>query len=278
MITNFLRALAAGLLCLVSPGISGAEDVPFEVSGGIILVKSSLNGTPDQVFILDTGATENLLTPQAAHKAGMDRAAGRRVSGIVAFGNRPVCQASFIVHDPLQALSLRLDDGINYAGILGYPFISKSVFSIDYQRKRIDWADGATVKAAVQRKKGGILVPFALRDNLIHVSGTVNGSRPLTFLVDTGSAEILLVPRAAEVLRLQTTSGSRADTIRFATLDRIAIGEASVTNVSVVVQRLQREGLGRLTYDGILGYPFLSHFRITFNYRDQVLILKPNPH
>jgi hypothetical protein len=89
--------------------------------------------------------------------------------------------------------------------------------------------------------------------------------------VDTGSAEVMLLPRAAEVLRLPTSPDHRADGIRFAMLDRIAVGKATVTNVSVVVQRLQREGVGALTYDGILGYPFLSRFKTTFNYRDQVL-------
>lgn len=273
MIINVaLRTLLAWLvLCVCHKEVSGAAVIPFEIGGGIVFIKAAVNGAPPQSYILDTGATENLLTPQAALRAGLGEPKGKLVACPVAIGDQPALATSFILHDPLQALSLRLDSGINYAGILGYPFLSNSVVTIDYQLKTIDWTRRLTPGVATGVPREGIQVPFILRDRLIHVSGRVNGRVPLTFLVDTGSAEVMLLPRAAEVLRLSTSDGNRVDGIRFATLDRISVGKATVTNVSVVVQRLRREGVGALSYDGILGYPFLSRFKTTFNYRDQTL-------
>jgi len=177
----------------------------------------------------------------------------------------------------LQAISLRLDKGINYAGILGYPFLSKSVFSIDYQRLRLEWSGSAASGTAFKIPQAGLRVPFVLRDRLVHISALVNGRGPVTFLVDTGSAEVLLMPRAAELLRLPVSSAQRADGIRLTTLERITVGQVTVTNVPAIIHRLRREGEGALSYDGILGYPFLSQFKTTFNYQDNVLILEPKP-
>ena len=276
---NFLRsAVAPALMCFLVAGNTGATEVPFEIVGGIVLVKASLNGTAPLPFILDTGATECLLTPQAANRVGLGPAsgAGEKMARSVAVGEHTVPAMSFIIHDPLQAISLRLDQGINYAGILGYPFLSKFAFSIDYQRKRLDLLGGVASGTALKRPQAGIRVPFVLRDRLIHVTGMINGRGPVTFIVDTGSAEVLLLPQAAEKLRLPALSANRADGIRFTTLERISVGQATVTNVPAIIHRLHREGAGALSYDGILGYPFLSQFKTTFNYQDKVLILEPN--
>lgn len=276
---NFLRsAVAPALMCFLEAGHTGATEVPFEIGGGIVLVKASINGTVPLPFILDTGATECLLTPQAANRAGLGPASGtgEKMARSVAVGEHTVPAMSFIIHDPLQAISLRLDKGINYAGILGYPFLSKFAFSIDYQRKMLDLFGGVASGTALKMPQAGIRVPFVLRDQLIHVAGMINGRGPVTFIVDTGSAEVLLLPQAAEKLRLTALSANRADGICFTTLKRISVGQATVTNIPAIIHRLHREGTGALSYDGILGYPFLSQFKTTFNYQDKVLILEPN--
>ncbi len=267
-------ALALMMVACRGKAVAGAE-VPFELGGGVILVKASVNGMAPRPFIFDTGATESLLTPWAADKAGAGRAEGQRVTCDVALAGQSVSKVTFLVHDPVQAISLRLDNGIDYAGILGYPLLSTFLFSIDYGRKRIDWRAFPSEGTRDPVAAGTIRVPFTLRDRLIHVPVTVNGKGPITFLVDTGSAEVLLLPHAVETLGLRPLPSNRADGIRFAKVDQIAVGSARVSDVSVVVHRLQREGSGVLTYDGILGYPFLSHFRVTFDYRDKMLTLEP---
>jgi len=267
------------LLCFFQAGKAFSSETPFELAGGIILVKASVNRMVPSTFILDTGATECLLVPQAAKLAGLGPTMGdgSPLANSVAVGDQVVPAIPFLVADPLQAISLRLDRGINYAGILGYPFLSKCVFRIDYRRKTLDWFGGTGRDPAFHAPRNAICVPFSLRSRLIHVSGLVNGRGPVTFLVDTGSAEVVLLPKAAEFLRVPVSPGNRNDGVRFTTLDRIAVGKAIVTKTPAIVCQLQREGIGTLSYDGILGYPFLSHFRTTFNYGDKTLELEPIP-
>lgn len=270
-----LRRLLVMTLAGTGCVAAGSEELPFELGAGVILVQAGINGPERQPFIFDTGATESLLTPQAAAKAGLGKADGKRVTCDVSLGSKTTTGAPFLVHDPLQAISLRLDNGIDYAGILGYPFLSKFDFTINYDRKVIDWETAGTTGQARKMEPGATRVPFVLRDRLIHIPVMVNGKGPLTFLLDTGSAEVLLLPRAAEVLGIRALSAKRTDGIRFAAVERISVGKATVSNVSVVVHRLQREGIGALTYEGILGYPFLSHFKTTISYKDQALVLEP---
>jgi hypothetical protein len=53
------------------------------------------------------------------------------------------------------------------------------------------------------------------------------------------------------------------------------VGAAGVADVPVVIHALPNEGQAAGRYDGIVGYPFLSHFRVTVNYRDKILVLEP---
>lgn len=269
-----LHRLALLALVGIAAG-AGGEELPFELVGGVMLVKAAVTGNDFLPFLFDTGATESLLTPQAAAKAGLGGGVGKRITCTVSLGTQTTPGVSFLVFDPLQAISLRLDKGIDYAGILGYPFLPKFVFTIDYDRKLIDWQAPAPAGAVRKTSPGTTRVPFVLRDRLVHLPVSINGKKPLTFLLDTGSAEVLLLPRAADILGIRTGSANRADGIRFATADRIAVGNASVAGMAVVVHRLLREGIGALTYDGILGYPFLSHFKTTINYKEQVILLDP---
>ena len=270
-----------------APPSSPATDLvpgeyPVEIAGRVILVKTTVNGRGPFTFILDTGATETVVTPPAARRAGIaagtDRGVvARGMARVLAVGEVAVTNLPVLVVDPPQALSLRLDKGINYGGILGYTFLSPHITIIDYRRQRISFMPVVPTFAGHPRSfpaTGAIEIPFTLRDRLIHVMGFVNGRGPFTFLFDTGSAEVLLLPKALETLGL-AASDLRPDGVRFTTLARVKVGGAEVFDVPAIVQRPPQEGAHALTYDGILGYPFLSHFRVVINYHDRLIVLLP---
>ena len=275
-------ALAIGIL--PSSSAAGAEplEYPIEIAGQVILIKTTVNGRGPFTFILDTGATETVVTPPTARRVGIAGAAepgavGHGMAKTVAVGAVSVSDLPVLVVDPPQALSLRLDKGINYAGILGYTFLAPQVTTIDYRRQRVSFMPaGATAvrKPQADAAPGAIQIPFVIRDRLIHVAAFVNGQGPFTFLFDTGSAEVLLLPKAREALRL-AASDQRADGVRFATLAQVKVGGAEVLKVPAIIQRPPQEGALGLTYDGILGYPFLSHFRVTINYNARMITLVP---
>jgi predicted aspartyl protease len=252
-------------------------DIPARIAGRVIFVPVRLNDHGPYSFVLDTGATDTVLTPATASAAGARTklAIGSQKKGSVdrlLVGPVGVTNLPVFVFDPPQALSLRLDEGIDYGGILGYTFLSRFATTIDYARRVV------RLDPPVARKRpespGACIVPFRLVDRLIHVSVTLNQRRKATLLLDTGSAETLLTPALAESMNLPTTPFPSYPGARLATLDQVAMGDATVSRISAIVHAIPGER-GPTSYDGILGYPFLSQFVVTIRYDNQTIRLVP---
>ena len=107
-----LAALSLAAAAGVPPASRAAEPVPceypVEIAGQVILVRTTVNGQGPFSFILDSGATETVVTPPAARRAGI--AVGGGLAGMVAVGETAVTNLPVLVMDPPQALSLRLDN------------------------------------------------------------------------------------------------------------------------------------------------------------------------
>jgi len=264
------------------PAANEPAEIPIEIVGKVIFVKGEVNERKPFTLILDTGATETVLTPAAAERAGVKAAGsgGQRkglVKSISAAGvtarNLTVC-----VFDPPQALSLRLDKGMDYHGILGYTFLSRFVTTIDYKRLRVRFVPTASYVREDEKTVAGagkLVVPFQLNDDLIHAKAEVNGKTAVTFVIDTGSAEVVLLPQSAASLGIEAASLPGYEGIGHTTLDSISLAGARAFRVPVIIHAPPQERRSRPGYDGILGYPFLSNFVVTVNYRDKVLVLEP---
>ncbi len=244
----------------------------------VLFVSGRVNGRGPFTFIVDTGATETVITPRTARELGVRTSpvSPRQKTGVVrsiSVGGATLRDFRVFVFDPPQAVQLRLDKGINYHGILGYTFLSYFITTIDYRAARMTLVPvHSRGKDDLVSAKATARVPFELVDRLIHVKAGVNGAATLPFLVDTGSAEVLLMPRVAAKIGVRGTALPKHPGARLARLDRVAVGGAQVQNVPAVVHALPHDT--RPTYAGILGTPFLSQFTVTFNYRDRVLLLK----
>jgi predicted aspartyl protease len=102
----------------------------------------------------------------------------------------------------------------------------------------------------------------------------INGTGPVQLLLDTGAAEVLLFPKTARALDLPApTSAAPAPT--FPQLKTVTLGSAEVRQIRGVVDS-QADPRVSANFAGILGYPFLSRFTITLNYRDKNLFLSPS--
>ena len=185
--------------------------------------------------------------------------------------------------DPPQALPLRLDKGINYHGILGYTFLSRFITTIDYRGKRLflrpaEHRDGESRGGADRRQGGRHVINMIIRDGLIFGRGRIDGAGPLTFLIDTGSAEVLLTPNVAARLKLRSSpvaNDSRA--ARFVRIDRISLGTAQASNIPAVIHQSSMHNIANLCH-GIVGYPFLSNFTVTIDYQAATLTLASDHH
>ena len=282
--TWLLGGLAAAGTQVLADGppitqLPSTEWIPFALEGRVMLVQARVNDAGPFPLILDTGATETVLTPPTALKAGVQgrgAAAARQtgVAGRVQLGGVTVKDLPVYIFDPPQALPLRLDQGANYGGILGVTFLRRFVTTLDYAGRRVRFqAVEQFPPLSGAAPSPGVVIPFTTDLGLIHVKGSVNGLGPLRLVVDTGSAEILIVPAAARRLGLKVIPHEQDRTVGFTRLKSLALGTACVTNVPAVVTSLLRETGGSLVYDGLVGYPFLSRFVVTINYRDQQLSL-----
>lgn len=145
---------------------------------------------------------------------------------------------------------------------------------------------------AAQEREGDT-ISFELQQNVIFVEGTINGEGPFTFLFDTGASVTLLRRQTAERLGLDVQrpdSGGGSDLLQrllegigmspgLAMLDSIALGDAAIRDLDVAVMNVPQAELPLtmmgISYDGIIGYNFISQFETTINYRDRTIRLEP---
>ncbi len=298
-----MRSAILSLVALFAASSVAAETswIPFQLGGKVVFVEATINGAGPFRLIVDTGATETVLTPSVARRVGLKTwsATAEQRKGIVKeimVGGAVVKDLRVFVFDPPQALSLRLDKGMDYGGMLGYTFLSGFATTLDYTAQRIRFdpigrkattgepddqgapplGSDASRTAPTATHTSPRPVSFMIRDQLIHVPGTINGRGPLTFLLDTGSAEVMVMPGTARRLGLPLVQGGgRAGTqAMFSTLDELAIGEVHVQGITAVVGRLGWERSSAITYDAIVGFPFFSNLVLTINYRDRTLLLQ----
>jgi predicted aspartyl protease len=110
---------------------------------------------------------------------------------------------------------------------------------------------------------------------LILLETMVNGKGPFRFVLDTGAGGTIISPELAKKLDIKSEkrdgeravgAGGNLD-IQFGSLKSLAIGETQVKNLNVGIMDLT--GISKAIetdIDGIVGYNFLTKFRVTIDY------------
>ena len=174
--------------------------VPFDFDTNQILVRASANGSEPAWFILDTGASANVLDASFAKKLGIKQEAERQSSGAgkgtvkagltrgVRYdvgGTSTVAETTYLIDLSGQPAIL----GREVAGILGYDFFTKFAVEVDYESQVLRLHDPATFKPP----PGAEALPFTLDKKTPHVPiqikvpGQVAVTK--TVLVDSGSQD-----------------------------------------------------------------------------------------
>ena len=119
-----------------------------------------------------------------------------------------------------------------------------------------------------------VVVPFTQTDPLPLLGITVNG-KPVTVLLDTGGADLILDPETAAALGAQTFGsiegtfgGGRKAPTTLGRVDSIGLGAFTLGNVPVQLLSTARFGVvcGGCRVDGVLGTGTLAHFLATIDY------------
>jgi predicted aspartyl protease len=265
------------IFCILVKNLNALE-IPFKLEERIILVKACVNGSKPKLFILDTGATETVITPSLANELGIkSRSTGsdqRIGNASISIENLNIRDMPVYIFEPPQALTLRLDHGINYSGILGYTFLVHFITTIDYASKTLEFIP-VEQRVTENETSKSYNIPFEIVQQQIFVRGKLNDKGPALLLIDTGAAEIVITHRSAKELKLQGIPMIQPSNALTSTLDSISFFEVSLKDVPVVIFDPPQAIAYGINFDAILGYNFLSKYRITIDYQRRVLTLLP---
>ena len=140
----------------------------------------------------------------------------------------------------------------------------------------------ATLAAQAQQTKETI--KFQLRDGyLMVVDAKVNGAGPFRFLVDTGTTRTVIDPDLANQLQLPTVGRVNVTTVlhyrqdKLVRLQGVQLGQASVSDLGAMVDKLTRQKMLAPGIRGVLGEDFLSRFDLLIDYKKHFIQLGASP-
>ncbi|HEY1961955.1 MAG TPA: aspartyl protease family protein [Rhizomicrobium sp.] len=114
--------------------------------------------------------------------------------------------------------------------------------------------------------------PFRLLNNHIYAQVSVNGSKPMTFILDTGGHSIL-TPATAKALGVaakgnltSSGAGDQLSTGGVAMVKSLRLGGATLTNQPVSVETFSPLGVEGAGETGMIGYEFFARFITRFDY------------
>ena len=140
---------------------------------------------------------------------------------------------------------------------------------------------GASAEQTNQKKE---VVKFRLRDGyLIVVQAKVNGAGPFSFLLDTGSTRTVIDPDLARELQVPVVGEAAVTTVlhyrqdKLVRLQNVRLGEASVSGLGAIVDKLVRQKILAPGIRGVLGEDFLSRFDYLIDYKQRLLAFGESP-
>jgi predicted aspartyl protease len=269
--------------------------VKFRLAGGaqpLILLPVHVNGHGPFDFILDTGAGTSLLSSDLSKQLQVKVVGSKE--GQSAGGKVSVSLAKV---DSLAVAEAKLDDvdvgivdlshigktiGAKIDGDLGYNFLKHFRIAIDYRECVIRFDDpkrvdnfGRTPQTEIAMRLASPAKPLVLVD--VHA----NGRGPFQFAIDTGTSTTAITPKLAKQLGVAstpigpvTTGGAHVD-VTAGTLKSFQVGGAKIDNMAVVVAdffEMLSNAVGT-NLDGIVGYNFLSHYKVVFDYPNELVSL-----
>jgi len=256
--------------------------VPFDFDTNQILVRASANGSEPAWFILDTGASANVLDAAFAKKLGIKQESERQSSGAgkgtvkagltrgVRYdvgGTSTVAETTYLIDLSGQPAIL----GREVAGILGYDFFIKFAVEVDYEAQVLRLHDPATFKPP----PGAEALQFTLDKKTPHVPiqikvpGQVAVTK--TVLVDSGSQDAVdddVMPQSP--IKRDVLGG-----VGLGQEYRVTVGRADWAKLGSFTLRAPAGVGGGVA---LIGNEVLRRFHLGIDYSRKTLWLAPNQH
>jgi predicted aspartyl protease/Tfp pilus assembly protein PilF len=284
---KFLSSFGQRVPFQVDPG---AEDqiftVDFRMVGEKIVVRAKVNDGSFQDFIVDTGAENTIISRPTAQRLGVTPITYTLSAGVGEVGLRGLQLARInslelgplklrnvpclIKDPPLRGLPVKEGESLSPLA-LGFSMI------IDYKARKLTFAK------RLPAEEGDFELPLRMH-RLAMVRGTVDGKFPTNFVVDTGGEVISISqdmaatlgrPEPERKIKLQVfgSSGWDRDAFLMPGVD-LAFDAIKYPNFPVVVLNLRSpSALLGFQLGGIVGYKFLSKYRVGIDLENSVLRL-----
>ena len=256
---------------------------PVRLLGDKVFVRGKVNGVSTD-FVLDTGAEQTVISRDVARRAGVAAITYTESAGVgdvgfrglqigridrfeiagMKIGNIP----ALIKNPPLGSIPGREPDSFS-------PLALGLSMRIDYRRREL------TMSRQLPEATYATQLPLRMH-RLATVRGTVNGSLPASFVVDTGGEVISISGATADLmdppnpyrripLKVYGTSGWDKDAFLMPFVD-LAFSGIHFDRIPVVVLNL-RAPSALLGYQlgGIVGHKFLSRYTVTVDLNRSIL-------
>ncbi|MDR1990745.1 MAG: aspartyl protease family protein [Acidobacteriaceae bacterium] len=285
---KFLRSFGQRVPFEMDPG---AEDqiytMEFRLVSDKIVVRAKVNDGSFQDFVVDTGAENTIVSRPTAQRLGITPITYTLSAGVGDVGMRGLQLARIntlelgslklrnvpcMVKDPpLRDLPVKEAESLSPLA-LGFSMI------IDYQAHKITFGKHLPVEEA------DFELPLRLH-RLATVRGTIDGTHPANFVVDTGGEVISLSratvtaigrpePERKIALKVFGSSGWDKDAFLLPGVN-LSFDRIHYTNFPVVVLNLNTpSALLGFQLGGIVGHKFLSSYRVGIDLERSVLRLK----
>jgi hypothetical protein len=262
----------------------GEVTVPFEYFKQHIYIPVSVQGKPGFTFMLDSGASKNVLNLRTARELGFHPGDVEPEKN-VGFGYERIYVApeedvGVELGDLAAAHTMSVMDLNKFEmhfshstdGMLGYPFFLHYVVKVDFQTKLISIypADGYVyrgfgMKVPMVPGKGSIVMPVTLGSDM-------HKPRPVDVIVDTGSnVSLLLYENFLRALDLEKSLRESVPAqafglngyyqIKRGMVDSLLIGDAETHNPTVDYLQKNQDFSPNRTVPGAIGNGVLQGFR-----------------
>lgn len=262
---------------------------------GFFIVTASINGKGPFPFILDTGG-HDILTPDAVRELGLP-AMGKGFSQGAGAGSTPTqftkvdtlgIGAAVVSRQPFTILHLNLGRTQNgnapsapVAGILGLEVFERFAITIDYKNQAVTWRP--ILGPLYQGAGRGVPIRFT-SDMPVATAALDNHSG--WFDVDTGNNVDLIVFRNWALSnglaawhekggRIEGNGAGGAVVMQMAGTGSFRIADKTLDKLRILIPSDHAGSLSAGWEAGNFGNSVLSHFKVTFNYRSEVMYLEP---
>ena len=285
---SFLRSFGDRVPFEMSLDEEEIHTLPFDLLNDKIIIQGRVNGSDPVELVVDTGAEQMVLSQELAERvgvAGITRTISAGVGEVgmrgldlgridsLILGSLEVRNIPAIIKNPPLTLAgiprRRVPDSISPIA-LGLSAI------IDYRSREL------VLAKVLPEEPAEIELPMRVQ-RLAVVRGVINEEHAKSFVVDTGGEVISISLGTAAVLRMTPpryiplrvfgTSGWDEDAFLLPGVN-LAFRDIKYDNFSVVVLNLHRpSALVGFHIEGIIGYDFLSDYRVSMDLARSVLRL-----